>query len=149
MHLSRSRDLAIHGLCCLAAQPNGRLVAAKEMAEVLHARRTYFAKVLQGLAHAGLVQAKRGRLGGYGLARPASEITIADILQAIDVGDRPYPCPGTRGCQTHDLCAIQSIFSSAAETSARQLDTVTLAGLEEGLRTNGGAVHAPWLSAIA
>jgi len=149
MHFSQSHDLAIHGLCCLAAQPNGDLVAAKDLADALNAKLTYFAKVLQVLAHAGLVRAERGKLGGYGLSRPAAKITLADVVRALDNSGMAYPCPGNRGCRPSGACAVKSAFGKASHALVEELDKVTLEKLVADLRANGRASRAPWLSAMA
>ena len=146
MHFSQCYDLAVHGLCCLAAQPDGRLVAAKDIAAALNAKLTYFAKVLQALAHAGLVRSVRGKLGGYGLKRPAAEITLADILKALDASPEIYTCPANRGCQPADLCAIRTAFAKASKALNDEFAQITLAQIVSGLQVAGDG-HAPrWLA---
>ncbi len=148
MRFSECHDLAIHGLCCLAAQPKGRLLAAKDMAKALGAKLSYLAKILQILARAGLVEARRGKTGGYGLSRPASGITLSDVLGAVDGGLRIYPCPGTRGCRTSKPCAIRAAFEGADRSMARELGRVTLARLVADLRAKAKGGVAPWLQTV-
>ena len=145
MRFSECHDLAVHSLCCLAAQPKGRLLAAKDMAEALGARLSYLAKILQVLAHAGLVEAKRGKAGGYGLSRPASEISLGDVLGAVDAGPRIYPCPGTRGCPASKPCAIRTAFDVADRSLTRELGRVTLSRVVADLRAGGKNGNHPWL----
>ena len=147
MRFSECHDLAVHGLCCLAAQPKGRLLAAKDMAKALGAKLSYLAKILQVLAHAGLVEAKRGKAGGYGLSRPASEITLSDILGAVNGGPRIYPCPGTRRCSTSKPCAIRAAFDGADRSMTRELGRVTLSRVVADLRAGGKTGNTPWLQA--
>jgi Rrf2 family protein len=148
MHFSQCHDLAVHGLCCLAAQPDGRLVAAKSLADVLNAKLTYFAKVLQSLAHAGLVRSERGKLGGYGLNRPASQISLADILNALEGDREAYRCPRNRGCEAPGRCAIQAAFGRASKAMLEELAHVTLADVVADLRGTSGPGRARWLSSV-
>jgi Rrf2 family protein len=146
MHFSQCYDLAVHGLCCLAAQPDGRLVAAKNIATALNAKLTYLAKVLQALTHAGLVRSARGKLGGYGLKRPASEITLADILKALDTHSEIYLCPGNRGCKRSNGCAIQTAFGKASKALSEEFEKVTLAQIVGDLRGPDGASAPTWIN---
>jgi Rrf2 family protein len=127
----------------------GRLVAAKDLAAALNAKLTYFAKVLQALSHAGLIRAERGKLGGYALSRPASQITLADVLKALDDGTQVYPCPGDRGCKPPEPCAIRSAFYKASKALTDEFARITVAQVVDQLRSAHGAPQAPWLSVAA
>ena len=83
----------------------------------------YLGKVLQALARCLLVKSNRGRLGGYRLAKPPSEITLLDVLSAVECVGRyercllGYPvCPGSTTCPLHTAWGvaqgtIRDIFS--------------------------------------
>ena len=146
MHFSQCYDLAIHGLCCLAAQPDRRLVAAKDIAAAIDAKLTYFAKVLQALAHAGLIRSERGKLGGYGLARPASDITLADVLKALDTHSEMYLCPGNRNCKPSKECAIRNAFGSASKALHEEFAKVSLAQIVSDLRGPDGTSAPTWIN---
>jgi Rrf2 family protein len=146
MHFSQCYDLAVHGLCCLAVQPDGRLVAAKDIAAALNAKLTYLAKVLQVLAHAGLVRSVRGKLGGYGLNRPAGEITLADVFKALDAHSEMYLCPGTRGCRAAGPCAIRTAFGKASKALNEEFARITLAQIVGDLRGAGDGQAPRWMA---
>ncbi len=69
-------DLAFHGV--------GRAVQARELAERQGIPLRYLEQILQELRRAGLVEAKRGPGGGYGLARPPAEVRLDEVTEALD-----------------------------------------------------------------
>jgi FeS assembly SUF system regulator len=81
--LSKLADYGVIVATHLAADP-GRQLTAAAVAEETRLPRATAAKILKALAHAGLVAATRGAAGGYRLARPASAISVAEVVAAID-----------------------------------------------------------------
>ncbi len=97
--LSKLADYGVIVATHLAAYPDRQITAAAVAAETRLPQATV-AKVLKGLAHAGLVTAARGAAGGYRLARMATAISVAEVVAAID-GDI-----GLTQCSVHvDECA--------------------------------------------
>src|SRR3954454_11985494 len=97
--LSKLADYGVIVATHLAAYPNRQVTAATVASETRLPQATV-AKVLKALAHAGLVTAARGAAGGYRLARLATEISVAEVVAAID-GDI-----GLTQCSVHvDECA--------------------------------------------
>ncbi len=96
----------------IAAYSDGRAIPASEIALRQGISPDYLDQILSKLRRAGLVASVRGANGGYGLARAAQEIRIADIVAAVDEEIRTTACSpgsdiGCRGgsarCLTHDL----------------------------------------------
>jgi len=83
LRISDGASLALHTMALLASVKAGRL-SAREIADRLAASRAHLSKVLQRLARAGLVWSVRGPRGGFSLARPAEEVTLLDVYEAID-----------------------------------------------------------------
>jgi Rrf2 family protein len=108
------------------------------------ARRTqvpvaYLAKILQGLSRAGLVRSQRGVGGGVALAKPPGELTILEVVNAVDPIGRIKTCPlnlsshGTRLCPLHRrvddaLATVESAFGNTtlAEILAEPSGSVPL-----------------------
>lgn len=82
MRLSRETRYAVLALVELAGHPPGEIVEARRLAEETDLPRAYLAKVLQGLARAGIVESARGR--GYSLVRPADTVTLREIIVALE-----------------------------------------------------------------
>lgn len=91
LNISEAASLAIHSTALLA-QKIGRLVSTKDIASELHVSEAHLSKVLQRLSKVGIVKAIRGPRGGFSLGKPASEIALIDIYEAIEGPFAPTRC---------------------------------------------------------
>src|SRR5436190_24079557 len=82
MRLTTRTRYAIRALYDLAFHRLGQAAGAKEIAERQHIPLRYLEQILQDLRKAGIVEARRGRHGGYALARAPEVVTLADVLRA-------------------------------------------------------------------
>ncbi|NMC70348.1 MAG: Rrf2 family transcriptional regulator [Myxococcales bacterium] len=89
--ISDAASLALHTAGLLAADP-ARRRPARELAATLGVSQAHLAKVLQRLARAGLVHSVRGPAGGFVLRRPAGEVTLLEVYEAVMGPLRPSPC---------------------------------------------------------
>ena len=125
---SLTTEYALRAALDLAAHP-GNPQSAKAIAEATRAPASYVARVLQILAREGLVTSRRGRTGGYHLARPADQITLLDIVNAIDpihrFEDDPLKVAETRA----RLRSLHVKLDEIAGSAVAQLRRVTLADL--------------------
>src|SRR3546814_18901524 len=87
MILKSQVEWALHSCAILAGLPPGRYLSTKALAELHGVPKEYLSKALQSLSQAGLVETTLGPSGGYRLARPGSEISFLDIVEAQE-GDR-------------------------------------------------------------
>lgn len=115
IQISEAASLALHGMLLLAQDPNQPRSAA-EMAQTTNTSQAHFAKVMQRLTHAGLVQATRGPRGGYQLARPSDEITLLDVYEAID-----GPIPTQECLLKEDACPFkQCLFGGLLVKASKE-----------------------------
>ncbi len=137
MKTNSSAESALHIMLLLAAAPDGRELAANDLADFHTLLRATMAKVLQQLAAAGLVAASTGRKGGYKLGRSAAAITVYDIASAIDGVEprfhcheirRKGPCAGATGDYSA-RCAIARTMDAATSAWRDALQAVSLADL--------------------
>lgn len=84
MKLSKSFELGLAVIVVIAKQPDNSAISAKEIAGRLQSSLTYSQKLLRKLVIAGLVKATSGSGGGFTLSRPAQQISLADIVVALD-----------------------------------------------------------------
>lgn len=84
LRLSKKTDYALIALKDLASGPQGGSSSAREIAARHQIPVELMAKILQRLAKRGLLESHQGIRGGYHLARPATHISVADVIQAID-----------------------------------------------------------------
>jgi Rrf2 family transcriptional regulator, nitric oxide-sensitive transcriptional repressor len=89
---SQTTEYALRAVVYLAAQ-HGQARTAQQIAEVTRVPAGYMAKVMQGLTRAGLVHSQRGLHGGFTLARPPAELTVFDVIQAVEPLQRIRGCP--------------------------------------------------------
>jgi Rrf2 family protein len=118
---SRQADHAVRAVVWLAAQPAGSRRKAAEIAAAAGIPGPFAARVLAQLHRAGLLHARAGQEGGYALARTAAELTLLDVLEAVE-GPltarrcllRDAPCGADGGCALHGAwAAAQQAFRAA------------------------------------
>ncbi|MBI1357763.1 MAG: Rrf2 family transcriptional regulator [Acidobacteria bacterium] len=131
---SQTAEYALRAVVCLAdAAPAAR--TSQQIAELTQAPRDYLSKILQALGRADLVAAQRGKRGGFSLTRAAEEITLYDVLEAVDPIPRIRRCPlGLRAHRTQ-LCPLHRRLDSAMESVERELRGATIA---EMMRPDAG-----------
>ncbi|RMD64046.1 MAG: SUF system Fe-S cluster assembly regulator [Alphaproteobacteria bacterium] len=89
------------------------------------------AKLLNALAHGGLITSQRGATGGYTLNRPAEEITVAEIIQALEGPIALTACVdgAAGGCDVETLCPMRGNWDRVNQAIRRALSEVTLADM--------------------
>jgi Rrf2 family protein len=132
MHVSAKADYAVRAAVELAAAGHGPLKGDR-IAEAQQIPLKFLENILSELRHAGYVRSQRGAEGGYWLARPADQITLADVIRAVD-----GPLANVRGSRP-ELVEYSGSASHRVEVwiavrvSLRSvLERVTLADLVEG-----------------
>lgn len=83
LHLPLGVRYAVSAAAYLSGKGGEGYCLLEEVAETLRLPRAFLAKVLQRLSARGLLQSRRGARGGYRLARPASEVSLADVVAAV------------------------------------------------------------------
>ncbi len=99
--ISQTAEYALRAVVWLAGHPEAPW-GTPEIAEVTHVPTGYLSKVLQELRRAGLVVSNPGRGGGFRLARPAWEVSVLDVVNAVDPIQRIEKCP--LGLKSHSGC---------------------------------------------
>jgi Rrf2 family iron-sulfur cluster assembly transcriptional regulator len=128
MRMSTRGDYAARALLSLALHGSDRPTSVKEIAERTHLPQPYLEQILLSVKGAGLVRSKRGVGGGYVLAHPPEEITLADIVAAVE-GPQILMAEHPDHCEGH--CILQEVWVGVDNESRRILERVTLAELVE------------------
>ncbi|HSV74013.1 MAG TPA: Rrf2 family transcriptional regulator [Chthonomonadales bacterium] len=125
---SQTVEYALRAGVVLASDPD-RSWKVREIAEAGCAPVHYLSKILQALARAGLVRSQRGLHGGYALARSPDDVSVYDLVSAIEPIPRLKRCP--LGLAEHDsgLCPLHLRLDEAAERMEASLRATTLAEL--------------------
>ena len=130
MILSRSKQYALLALIDLASRPPTEYVLSRDIAGRIRMPHAYLSKLLQSLAHSGLVESVRGRSGGYRLARPAGLISVREIMNLMDDGREERQCLlGLKTCRDEDACALHCHWRPVKEGVLDLLEKETLGHL--------------------
>lgn len=105
MKLSEGVEWGLHCTGVLASLPAKATLPTKALAEYHGVSETYLSKHLQALTRGGIIESVPGPRGGYRLARPATEITLLDVVEAIDGPEPAFRCTEIR---QQGPCAIES-----------------------------------------
>jgi len=126
LRVTKLTDYATLVLATLAAAP-GRVHSAAELAELAGLELPTVSKVLKPLAHAGLVTGFRGASGGYKLARPAQDIPLIEIVEAIEGKLGLTECSGEHStCEYEPHCGTRGHWHKVNEVIAGALRGVSL-----------------------
>lgn len=127
---SSTADHALRALMVLARSEHGRLVRAAEIADATGAPQNYLSKTLNALARAGLVTSARGPQGGFTLAVPATELTVARVVDLFDEPATRSRCMlGSEACNPGRPCAAHDRWSAMRDARRAPLDNTTIADL--------------------
>lgn len=130
MELTRKGEYAIRGIVYLAKQPPGKVVLVSEVAEVTGVSQTFLAKIFQSFAKLGLVNSFRGTGGGFLLGRPATKITLRQVVEAVEGPIIPNRCLTEEGsCSREKECTVHPVWRKVQGEIAAILDSVTLEDL--------------------
>jgi Rrf2 family protein len=130
-----SSEYAIRALSTLATWPDEAVVMLEDLIAGTDLPRDFMAKILQKLVHKGLLRSVRGRNGGFALARPAFEVTIADIVKALEGESVFNRCVlGLADCNDQAACPQHDLFKPIRQRLNDYLSTTTLADMAASLR---------------
>ena len=109
------------------ADLNGRTARAQEIAAAEEIPLPILSKVLQDLAHRGLLKSRRGPGGGFRLARRPEEVTLHDVVAAIDGTQHFHECAaGLAGCSDEAPCPLHDTWKRFRGMLMESLDETTL-----------------------
>ncbi|MGV0853366.1 Rrf2 family transcriptional regulator [Mycolicibacterium phlei] len=133
MRMSAKAEYAVRAMVQLAAAEEGALVKTEDLAKAQGIPPQFLVDILSELRTDRLVRSHRGREGGYELARPATEISVADVLRCIDgplasvrdigLGDLPYTGPTT---------ALTDVWRALRASMRSVLEQTSLADVAAG-----------------
>ncbi|VAV90147.1 hypothetical protein MNBD_ALPHA06-707 [hydrothermal vent metagenome] len=139
MKLNEGVEWAIHCCSILAALPPKTALPAKRLAGFFELPVHYLAKHLQSLSVAGLLKSSKGPGGGYWLAKPAKDIAVLDIVQAIDGHGAHFQCtqirqngPTAVAAKCYNKpCGIARTMWQAETAWRKELAAVSLADIQQ------------------
>jgi Rrf2 family protein len=141
MRLTRGSDYAMRGVVFLAKQPADQISLVSEVAQAQGIPESYLAKIFQDLSRSGLVVSHRGAKGGFALARDPQDITLRQVIEAVEGPIALSPCLDERvGCELSEICEVHLIMAEAQRQLLKVLDDASLqsvldSGPEKALRS--------------
>ena len=157
MKMSQGVEWMLHGVALIAQAPHGVAVSRRLLAQHYGLPEAYLAKHLKSLVRAGVLAATPGPAGGFRLARPAAEITVLDIVDAVEGSTPPFICQEIRQRGTAAVppqqcrrpCGFASVMQRAHQSWRASLDGVTVDDLVATVPTRSRNRNATELAARA
>ncbi len=130
MQITRQTEYAIKTLIELGLVPYGQLISNKVISQRHEIPEEFLHKTIQMLSRAGLVVTQRGVQGGVRLGRPLTEITIADVIEAMEGPVAINVClsPGYH-CPNMGFCKVREVLASAQNAMVQELNKKSLADI--------------------
>ncbi len=131
MRLTVKSEYGLLAMIDLACRVDEGPVSSREISDRQGIPGKYLEQLFVALRRAGLVGAVRGARGGFTLGRPAAEITVLDIVEALEGSLRPTVCDGERAavCGRGDACAAADVWERATAAVRGVLESTTISSL--------------------
>ncbi len=152
MRLTTKGRFAVTAMIDLALRSNSGPVALAAISQRQQISLSYLEQLFGKLRRHELVESTRGPGGGYSLARPAAEITVADVIMAVDEPIDSTGCAGRENCMGEDAgrCMTHDLWASLNAKMIEYLDSVSLKKLVDEQLAKGISIsEAPVKRAIS
>jgi Rrf2 family protein len=137
MRISTRGVYALEAMLALGSQPEGERVSIRQISEKTGLSDSYLEQIFALLKRGGLLVSLRGNRGGYYLARPATAITVGDIVRAAEGSLNPVTCtdPSAPGCDRYKDCLSRPVWNLMEQEIASFVDQITLHDLHRRFAT--------------
>jgi len=143
MRLTTKGRFAVTAMIDLGLRSHAGPVALAAISQRQQISLSYLEQLFGKLRRRALVESVRGPGGGYNLARDASLLTVADIINAVEESIDSTQCGGKENCHDNQRCMTHDLWEELNATVHGFLSRVTLAHLVEKQRTKPVSVVAP------
>ncbi|MFQ5638592.1 MAG: RrF2 family transcriptional regulator [bacterium] len=135
LRITKKTEYGIIALKHILNKPEGRIVKAKEIAELYNIPSEIMAKILQKLTRNGIICSTQGAKGGYLLARAGSKISLSDIIETIEGPFGIVECMNDDDCNCMQItnCNISDPFRIIQQRFKTLLANISLADLDNEL----------------
>ncbi len=139
MQITRQADYAVRAVYYLTTLGKGSRAATSKIASEQHIPPSFLAKIVSQLSVAGLLHTSRGARGGVSLAREPKEISLLDVVEAIDGPIQLNECVGDDGvCMFDDTCPMRPIWCDAQQDLVDRLDSTKFSKFVNGQKAAVG-----------
>jgi Rrf2 family transcriptional regulator, iron-sulfur cluster assembly transcription factor len=142
LELTKRGDYAVRAMLALARGNGIGLLSARRISDAMGIPVRFLPQVLADLQRGGLVEAAPGRSGGYRLSRPASAISLLDVIEAVEGDSRRQSCVLRGGpCGSDGFCDVHRVFFEGQDALLRHFANSTLADLAGSATNEALAAH--------
>jgi Rrf2 family protein len=147
--LTMKTKYALKALAQLAAAPEGEPLLIADIAEREDIPLKFLQLILRELKQHGILRSRKGRGGGYLLARPPDSVSLVTVIRVLDGPIAPVPCLSKtayhrcEGCRDEHTCGIRLMLKDVHEATLRALEHTTLADLARLTRLAGSKQALP------
>ena len=136
MKLSTKGRYGLRALIDLAMYGEEEAVSIQSISARLQISDSYLEQLVRKLKRAGLVNSVRGAQGGYRLAKPAEEISVGDVLRALEGSIEAVSCgkEHNANCLGEDLCVARYVWQKVNKSIQETVDSITISQLVEESR---------------
>lgn len=137
MHITYKGDYALKAVLDLAIHYGSGLVTIHELAGRIDAPIKFLEQVLLDLKRGGFVESRRGKVGGYLLARDPAQIKLGDVIRFIDGPTEPITCleKGYSGCNDVYKCIFRKIWKQISVSTSKIIDNISFEDLANQVRS--------------
>lgn len=133
MQITRQADYALRAMYYLAKKDPNQRAATSQIAQEQRIPPSFLAKIISQLSIAGLIHTSRGARGGVSLARPPAEISILEVVEAIDGPIMLNECTASPdACPFGEECPIRPLWCQAQEELVERLRVTSFAAFTNG-----------------
>ncbi|MFA6979914.1 MAG: Rrf2 family transcriptional regulator [Ignavibacteriaceae bacterium] len=124
---SRKCELGIQAVLYLSSNEGRDVISSDEIAHELKIPKEFVSKILQELTASGIVSSKKGKMGGFSLAKKPNKIHLLDIVLAIDGSDVFSKCVlGFPHCSSETPCPMHKTWSQLIDETFKMLNEETI-----------------------
>ncbi|MBM3144761.1 MAG: Rrf2 family transcriptional regulator [Chloroflexi bacterium] len=139
MQITRQADYAVRAVYYLATLGQGNRAATSRIATEQHIPPSFLAKIVSQLSVAGLLHTSRGARGGVSLARDPGEISLLDVVEAIDGPIYLNECVGDDGmCTFDDNCPMKPVWCDVQRDLIERLSSTNFSDFSNGQESPAG-----------
>jgi Rrf2 family protein len=127
LELTKRADYAIRAVLALSRAPDGERLSARRIATEQHVPERFLPQVMGDLVRAGVVEGTVGRTGGYRLAKPSTDISLLEVVEAVEGDSRRRVCILRGGpCADSAVCDVHAVFAAAQDDVLNRLRATTI-----------------------
>ena len=127
MKITYKGDYALKAVLDLAIHYDRELITSHDLAKRIDAPVKFLEQVLLDLKKGGFVESRRGKVGGYLLAKPPAQITVGEVIRFVEGPTEPISCArqGYLECADIYKCAFRKIWQDVAKATSDIIDSIT------------------------